>query len=182
VTLTKSLAAGAAAEWGNVVESILGMGATSSVSGSLEIASSVPLYLSARTYNQTPAGTFGQFYPALAPTQGLTSGQTGILPQLKKNAAFRTNVGFVNLGDASVTVAFTIHDATGTKVGITKTLTAGPREWAQQYDIFANVGAGNRDVAYAVVEVRTEGGRAWVYASVVDSATGDPTTIPVLVP
>jgi PKD repeat protein len=182
VTGTRSLAAGATAEWGNVVESVLGLGAASSVSGSLALASSVPIYLSARTYNLTTAGTFGQLYPALASSSALARGEIGFLPQLKKNAAFRTNLGFVNLGEANVTVAFTLFDANGTKIGSTKVVTAGPQEWAQQYDIFANVGAGSRDVAYAVVEVQTEGGRVWAYASVVDSATGDPTTIPMLVP
>lgn len=68
----------------------------------------------------------------------------------------------------------------GFEVGGSKTLTAAGSRWAQQYEIFANVGAGSNDIAYATVEVQTPGGQVWAYASVVDTATGDPTTIPVL--
>jgi DNA-binding PadR family transcriptional regulator len=34
---------------------------------------------------------------------------------------------------------------------------------------------------YATVEVLTEGGSVWGYASVIDNATGDPTTVPMAI-
>lgn len=40
-------------------------------------------------------------------------------------------------------------------------------------------GAGERTLAYAVVEQVTGNAPVWFYGSVVDNATGDPTTIPV---
>ena len=104
-----------------------------------------------------------------------------MLPQLEKSSAFRTNIGILNLGSSWVSVLIKLHNATGAQVGSAKTLTADPSRWKQQYDIFANVGAGSQPVAYATVEVPTAGGRVWAYASVIDVATGDATTIPVLI-
>lgn len=37
-------------------------------------------------------------------------------------------------------------------------------------------------MAYATVDVLTEGGRAWAYASVIDNTTGDPTTVEMVIP
>ena len=147
----------------------------------LLVESEQPLVLSSRTYNQAAAGTFGQYYPALTEANAIPAGKTGVIPQLKKNAAFRTNLGLVNLGTAQVTVAITLHGASGAAVGSVKTIAVPAGRWMQQDDIFANVGAGTQDVAYATLEVQTGGGLVWAYASVVDNATGDPTTIPVLV-
>ncbi|HPW56476.1 MAG: hypothetical protein KA072_12905 [Thermoanaerobaculaceae bacterium] len=74
----------------------------------------------------------------------------------------------------------TFNQTAGVQVGSTKQLTADAGRWVQQYDIFANVGAGNQPVAYATVEVQNTGDLIWAYASVIDVATGDPTTIPLL--
>lgn len=104
------------------------------------------------------------------------------MPQLRKSTAFRTNVGVVNLGDSAATVVITLRDAGGAPVGDAKTMTVAAGRWAQQYDLFADVGAGDRETAYATVEVETGGARVWAYASLVDNLTGDPTTIPVLAP
>jgi hypothetical protein len=44
--------------------------------------------------------------------------------------------------------------------------------------VFRNLGV--HDIAYATVELVNGDCEAWVYASVVDEGTGDPTTIPVV--
>jgi hypothetical protein len=41
--------------------------------------------------------------------------------------------------------------------------------------------AGSQDHAYAKTETLTNNCTVWVYASVVDNATGDPTMIPVVI-
>jgi len=64
-------------------------------------------------------------------------------------------------------------------VGTTKVMTVAPARWFQQYDIFANTGAGSQELAYATLEVQTPGGTVWAYAALVDSRTGDPTTLSV---
>ena len=176
-----TLAAGATAEWRDILVSSLGIAAASSSKGTLHVLSSTPLVVTSRTYNQTATGTFGQYYPALAVTDALSASQTGVIAQIKKNDAFRTNLGVVNLGDAACTVAIQLLDASGAATGTLKRLTVDPGRWKQQDDIFKSANAGTHQVAYATVRVETPGGLAWAYASVVDNATGDPTTIPVIV-
>lgn len=180
VVRTVPLAAGATTEWHDILVSLFGKSASASSKGSLQITSGQPLYVSSRTYNQAAAGTYGQYYPSVRPLQGLTSGQVGVIPHLKKTTAFRTNLGVMNVETTAVTVTIKLWAADGTQAGSTKTQTIAAGRYWQQDDIFGNVGAGNRDIAYATVEVQTAGGRVWAYGSVIDNATGDPTTIPVL--
>ena len=124
-------------------------------------------------------GTYGQDYPAIAPSQALLAGQVGVLPQLRKDATTRTNVGVLNVGDAEVAVEVRLFDATGAEVGdVTAATVAAGRYW-QQDDIFTSSGAGAQPIAYATVVATTDGGAIWAYASVIDAATGDPTTVPV---
>jgi PKD repeat protein len=182
VTRTKSLAHGAAIEWRDVLVSLFGLTASASSSGVVQVTASMPIGATSRTYNQVTTGTYGQSYPALRSADGLTAGREGLLPQLRKSASFRTNVGVANLGLSSATVAVKLWNASGIQVGGTKTMTVAAGRWAQQYDIFASVGAGTQESAYATVEVQTAGASVWAYASLIDVATGDPTTIPVLAP
>jgi hypothetical protein len=77
------------------------------------------------------------------------------------------------------TAKILLHNAQGNVVG-TVTLTADPGRYIQSDDPFRIGGAGMQEIAYATVEVQTTGGQIWAYASVIDNATGDATTIPVL--
>ena len=173
------LAAGAAVEWQDALVSLFGYDAAANVKGSVEIAAPLPVVIGARTYNQAAKGTYGQGYPAIAPAQALRAGQVGVLPQLRKDAATRTNVGVLNVGMAEVTVEVRLFDATGAPVGgVTSATVAAGRYW-QQDDIFTSSGAGTQALAYATVDVQTPGGAVWAYASVIDTVTGDPTTVAV---
>jgi len=136
----------------------------------------------ARSPARRASGTFGQYYPALTAAQSITSGQSAVLPLLKKNAGFRTNAGFQNLGPASCTGTIKLFNAAGVQVGSTRTLTAATDKYIQDDDVFAKAGAGSQDVAYALVEVTTANAKAWFFASVVDATTNDPTTIPEQTP
>jgi PKD repeat protein len=177
---TVTLAADAAQEWVNILETLLGLAATASSSGTLEVTADRPVFLTSRTYNQTPGGTYGQYFPSLTAAVAMGPGRTGVLPHLKKNAAFRTNVGVLNLGPAACTAEIRLFGASGTQVGSARQLPVPAGRWVQQNDIFAAVGAGSHDVAYATVTVPGSGDLVWAYASVLDGTTGDPTTIPLL--
>ncbi len=174
-----TLAAGAIQEWNDVAVSLFGLGG--STSGAVEVVSNQPVTVTARTYNQGPAGTYGQFLPGVESYQALAYGQTGLLPQIKKSATFRTNVGFVNLGSAACSVRTRLYGASGAQLGSAVTSSVPGSGWYQENDIFARAGAPPATPAYAVVEVLAGSGRVWAYASVVDGGTGDPTTIPVIV-
>ena len=41
-------------------------------------------------------------------------------------------------------------------------------------------GVSSANLAYAIVEVTTNGGSVWAYGSVIDSDSGDPYTVPVV--
>ena len=182
VTMNVTLGPGELRTWDDVVVDLFGI--TEDVAGSISVDADYPVVVTARTFNQGDSGTFGQFLPGVSMYQAMAYGEMGALSQLTNNGSFRTNVGFINLGidDAKaagdVQVRITVYDGSGSMIG-TKNLTAGEGQWKQQNDIFGAVGAGTVDNGYAMVEVLTDGGQVWAYASVVDNATGDPTTIPV---
>ena len=178
---TDSLVPYGTAEWRDLLVSRFGLASTANSKGTLRLLASEPILATSRTYNEKSATeTFGQYYPALAASQGLVAGQTGVLAQIKKNAGFRTNVGAVNLGSAACTVVFRLFGAGGGQLGAAVTLDVPAGQWLQRDDVFAAAGvSASTDIAYATVEVQTAGGRAWAYASVVDNTTGDPTTVPV---
>jgi PKD repeat protein len=178
ITRTATLADGGTVEWSDLLLSLFGFSDTTNTKGTVKITSDVPISVVSRTYNEASTGTFGQYYPALVATDAITSGQKAVLPLLKKNSGFRTNIGFQNLGSGSCTGTIKLYNAAGVQVGSTRTLTAAADKYIQDDDIFSKSGAGNQDVAYAVVEVTTSGGKAWFYASVIDSSTNDPTTVP----
>ncbi|MGV8040404.1 MAG: WD40/YVTN/BNR-like repeat-containing protein [Thermoanaerobaculaceae bacterium] len=179
-TRTVPLAAGATVELVDLLTSLFNYGASENQKGTLRVASTRAVHLTSRTYNQAAKGTYGQYYPALGAGQAIEAGKVGVIPQLRKNASYRTNIGVQNLGTSSVLVDVKLHGASGAQLGKTRTFNVPGGRWLQQDDIFVSSGAGNAEVAYATVEVRTAGGMVWAYGSVIDARTGDPTTIPAL--
>lgn len=174
---------GGTTQWPDVLVSLFQRSPTASAKGIVHITATGKLALSSRTYNQASAmATFGQYYPAIDDNFGVPSGTRGYLPGIKQNAAFRTNIGLVNLNDKAGTAQITIVDETGAVRGTPKLVEVQPYRWLQVDRIFDAVGAGNLDTAYAVIEVTTTFSKIWAYASVIDNATGDPMTIPVLLP
>jgi PKD repeat protein len=182
VTRTTTLGAGGTREWADVLVSLFGVAASANVSGALRIAADVPLCVSSRTFNQGVEGTFGGFLPAMTTGEALGPGRLGVLPQLTRNSLFRTNVGVTNLGPAAVMARIRLYDADGMAAGAPIDVTVPAGGLRQVVDPFGVAGAGDRDVAFATVEVMTTGGLAWAYASVIDNRTGDPTIVPLEVP
>ena len=182
LTQAVGLPAGGTVEWRNVLESLFGLAPTGNTAGLVEVVADVPLAITARSYSEGPQGTMGQDFPALTDSDALLPGRVGILPQLRRGNGFYTNLGVVNLGTATCTVAVRAFDTAGSEVGATRLFIVEGGQWVQQYDFLASVGAGDRDTAYATVEVVTPEGRAWAYAALIDSLTRDPTTVPLLTP
>ena len=168
-------------EWTDVLVSLFGFPQDASTSGVVQVISDVSVASIGRSYNLAPGGTFGGAYPALAAGDGVASGTLGILPQLKRTASFRSNVGFANPGTFTTTVRLRLFGQGGVKLG-EKSLDVAAGRWTQLDDVFGTLGAGDADLAYATVEVLTEGGAVWAYAAVIDNATGDPTIVPAIVP
>ena len=182
VARTASLGAGGTREWADVLSSLFGVAADAGASGAIGIASDTVLCVASRTFNRDASGTFGGFLPAVTPSDALAPGAAGVLPHLVRNALFRTNVGVANLGAAAVTARLRLYGEDGAAAGAPVDVTVPPGGLVQVVDPFGVAGAGDRDLAFATVEVLTPGGLAWAYASVIDNRTGDPTIVPLEVP
>ena len=180
--IATSFQGGRTASFGDVVVNPLGLPASEQHSAALWLTADSPgMAFSSRTYADpgSGAGTYGQFLPAVGDADMLGAGDTAIIPLVRSDAGYYTNIGMLNGGASSCTGEVRLMDASGMQVGTTRTLTAGPREWAQIYDVFAKAGVSDVSAAYAVVDVTTPGGRAWFYGSVIDRTTKDPTTVPM---
>lgn len=140
------------------------------------------LVVTSRTYNQTPAGTLGQFVPAMSDPETPVNGL--VLTGLQHNAASRTNVGLVN-ASATATAGVLLHvmDGTGAEVG---TYTAGLHPYGMtQVDKLVeklDPPLESLDRFTVLIDFLDTQGHATslpvrAYASVVDNVTGDPTML-----
>lgn len=170
--------AGGVSEWADVLVGLFGLDVASSASGSLEVVADQPVVVACRTYaDKGKDGTFGQSYPALTADRGISAGVAGMLPQLRKLATAYTNIGALNLSTVACSATVQLHDAQGQAIGSEQTISTAPGAWTQISDVFEKAGAGQAGEAYAGIMVTTEGCRMWLYASVIDALTRDPTTI-----
>jgi len=159
----------------DVVQSFFGVSGSSA--GYVQIASSAPLTVTGRTSNETNAGGFGQALPAYTPemTRYLMGG--GVLSGLRGGGAFRSNIGFVNMGGYDCKCDVSLYAPDGEPVWELRGVEIGPTSWLQ---LNAVMPAGV-EVAHAVVNAEF-GCWMWAYASVIEEASGDPTTIVVELP
>jgi len=172
-----TLADGELVEYTNIAADLF---AAPGSSGAVDVDADGALIVTARTFNDSPDGTFGQFLPGLGNAAALMPGDAGFLSQLKSTDVFRTNIGYTNYGDAECSVRTSLMDANGVMLKQTFA-TVPPGGWTQQNKVFESAGVAPVAIGYAVVNVLTPGCQVWSYASVVDNSSGDPTTVPVVV-
>jgi CubicO group peptidase (beta-lactamase class C family) len=145
-------------------------------SGSIEIESDRPVLVSSRTYNTSDVGTFGQSLDGWPAERTADAGDTVWLPQLQQNTEFRTNLGLINTGTSEARVRIRLRDAAGAELATARRrLDPGAR--LQLQEPFARI-AGRSDVEAGYATVTVESGDGVIaYASVIDNATNDPTTV-----
>lgn len=177
-TVTGSVFPGQLLVFDDVVPDLFGI--EGEAAGSIVMEGDGPLVVTARTYNMGDEGTVGQFFPGTPAGVGVTSGQRGIISQLSHNDQFRTNIGYMNVGEGVCQVVTSLWDSSGDPVGFPLQRRVEPGQWRQSNNIFDQQGAGTQDNAYAILVVN-EGCVLWAYGSVIDNVTGDPTTVPVVV-
>lgn len=136
------------------------------------------LVVSARTYNQTANGTYGQFIPAVTVAEGVGRGDRALqLLQVEESERFYTNLGLVELTGSPVTVeisAFTPDSKVAVKVN--QPLRAN--EFLQLGHILARLNLGTTYNTRIAVRVIEGNGRITAYASLIDNKTKDPTYVP----
>ncbi len=158
-----------------LLRDVAGQLGVSAESGTLQVVSDQAVLLTGRTYNQIDAThTYGQDYDGQESSLMLGAGQSAWLPQLTQNALFRTNIGLTNTGGSTASVTLTLFDGQGNQVSILP-LNLAPAEFYQFDQPYSNTAARGTDNGYAIVTVSTGSGIV-AYASVIDQATGDPTT------
>jgi hypothetical protein len=150
--------------------------------GRVDIETSVatPIVAWARTYTDLgAAGTFGQFIPAFGPAD-LLGASGAVFQGVAENASFRTNAGFVNVSDASVTASVEAW-AGGTLIG-TRSYVVERATSRFVFRILEEMGL--RGASDVVLVVRPSAGSAiYAWASMVDNVSTDQTFLrPISLP
>lgn len=133
--------------------------------------------VSGRTYNQTDAGTFGQFIPAVTVEQGIArGGKTLHILQIEDSSRFRTNIAVVEMTGkpAVVELQVVLPDS---KFTPTITVPLAANEF-RQFNIVRDLNLGNVYNARVAIRVIEGEGRVTAAGSLIDEFTGDPTLIP----
>jgi CubicO group peptidase (beta-lactamase class C family) len=147
-------------------------------SGPLQVFSSEALTVTSRTFNHSSRGTFGQSMAGVTATGGLESGESVVLMQLREDDTARTNIGIFNQWPRFAKVRVELYDRDGSIVHA-DTWTIPPLHTVQLNRPYRTFG-GVLDIesGYAVITVLSSQD-IYVYGSVIDNATGDPTAIPM---
>ena len=141
-------------------------------SGALQVSwssASGPIVTS-RTYTTSPSGgTYGQ---SIDPVTSFAN--DSYVPGLRSDSSFRSNVGFVNGGDAAMTVTATLLSDDGTVLGTTQVGLA-PRSQVQ-YAVGALFPAANTPRAGTLTLLAHADGSPtlFAYGSIIDNESGDP--------
>jgi hypothetical protein len=161
---------------------VVGWFGVTSGKGTLKITSSSlsAVVASARTYTVNNDGsTYGQGYAAIRDTDSLTdNAATLYLVGLEESARTRSNVGLVNMGEAtaSVSVSATIPGQAERAFS----LALVPGQLIQFTRLLATALGFSGDNANAVVKVKVLGsaGRVLAYASMIDNQSQDAVFVP----
>ena len=148
--------------------------------GAMHIASATParLIATARTYNQTTQGTYGQFISAVTPNDSAGVGSRPLqLLQVEESARYRSNIGFAEVTGKPVTLEVSIVPPDN-KFTATVEVQLAANEFRQLNSMVAALGLGEVHNARISVRAIAGEGRATTYASVIDAKTNDPTYVP----
>lgn len=166
-------------EWADAAVDLFGLGGKTS--GVVDIEANGSVLVAARTFNSSPAGTFGQSLPGATLSESLSYGEYGNINPVRQTQHFRTNIGVINTGTINCSVILYFVNAGGYIIGDVLGLNLAPGEWKQVNEALNAAGLSEADGAYAVLEVRTPGGRVWAYGTVIDNLSGDPTALQMTV-
>jgi hypothetical protein len=173
-----TLSPGHAIRYTNVISSVFGVSgaATLRVTG---VGGSI--VANARTYNNSPIGSYGQYIGAQLLDDGVQPGQTQHLFHLSQSTSdstgFRTNLGLVSACPSEIVVTAKFYGTTGALLG-TKTYTLEPFESIQVAKVLLSVVPGGVTDAYIALSSASPAALFFGYASLVDNRSGDGIHIP----
>jgi uncharacterized repeat protein (TIGR01451 family) len=141
-------------------------------------ATAVPLIVTARTFNDTPAGTLGQFLQAVTPADAVGNGERSLqLLQMEESPRYRTNLGLTEVTGKPVTAEVTVI-LPDSKVAPKVQIPLAAFEYIQVPIITKLLGTTNAYNARISVRVIDGQGKVSAYGSVIDQKTQDPTFVP----
>lgn len=174
---TITLAAGEVRQLDRVLSSFFGI---SQDGGALHVSSSVParLVVTARTYNDTGQGTYGQFIPAVTPEEAVSAGSRPLqILQVEESAQYRSNVGFAEVSGNAVTLEVSVFQPNQKDPALLE-VKLGPNEFRQIDSLLSTLGLADTFNARISVRAVSGEGRATAYLSLIDAKSGDPTYVP----
>lgn len=162
------------AVYDDVTQSLFGIqGATL---GAVRLVSDDDFIVTQRAYADLTAqnrGTLGQLLPGMQPSEAI---KKGVLVQLKSNASFRTNWGGANPNGVVANIHFELYDKNNQLAAETD-LTLQPYGVFSPTNIAGFFGNPNRDLSDAWISFDSDQ-PIFVYGSVVDNVSTDPTYVP----
>ena len=175
-----NLGPGQSIRYPNVLQAMFGFSGAATLRITL---TSGQVVASARTYNNQPQGTYGQFIAGAPESTAISYGQEGLLVQLAQSnsdaSGFRTNLGLVNVAPVTISVNIDLYRGDGTLLG-TGTYSLRANESKQIDRVFRNVPSSDVSDGFAVLRTTSSSGRFFAYASVVDNRSGDPVFVPAV--
>ncbi|MDQ6800978.1 MAG: hypothetical protein M3041_09095 [Acidobacteriota bacterium] len=160
----------------NMLSSAFGL---TNVGGAVHVTTNAatPLVISGRTFNQTSAGTFGQFIPAVTAADAVGKSDRALqILQAEDSVRYRTNVGIAEVTGkpATVEVQVILPDS---KIAPTTQIPI-PANGFIQLPLIQSFGLSNVYNARISLRVVDGDGKISAYGSVIDQITQDPTFIP----
>jgi uncharacterized repeat protein (TIGR01451 family) len=160
----------------NTLSSVFGV---TNDGGALHIstASNVNLVATARTYNQTTGGTYGQFISAVTTDQAVGVADRALeLLQVEESDRYRSNIGIAEVSGKPVKVQISVTPPDA-KVSVQTEVELGPNAFKQLPSLLKSIGYDGTYNARVSVKVIEGDGRITAYASVIDAITQDPTYV-----
>ncbi|HEV7484976.1 MAG TPA: hypothetical protein VGQ65_04795 [Thermoanaerobaculia bacterium] len=140
-------------------------------------ATAVPLVVTARTFNDTAAGTLGQFLQAVTPADAVGTSERSLqLLQMEDSPRYRTNLGLAEITGKAATAEITVI-LPDSKVAPKVSIPLAAFEY-RQFPIINMLVPGNVYNARISVRVIDGQGKVTAYGSVIDQKTQDPTFVP----
>jgi uncharacterized repeat protein (TIGR01451 family) len=153
---------------------------TTNDAGAVHITTTDPakLIATARTYNQTGSGTYGQFISAVTVPETAALGSRPLqLLQVEESERFRSNIGLVEVTGKPVRVEISAIPPDAKFSAFTE-VELQPNEFRQLGSLLKSMGLDDTHNARVTVNVIGGEGRVTAYASVIDMETNDPTYVP----
>ena len=176
-TATLTIPAGQVRTLDKTLSTVFG---TSNDGGAVHIATATDarLIATARTYNLTANGTYGQFISAVTPAEAAGAGTRPLqLLQVEETNRFRSNIGLAEVTGNPVRLEISVVPPDA-KFTARAEVVLGANEFRQIGSLLRTVGLTDTYNARVTVRVIEGAGRVAAYASVIDAQTNDPTYVP----